>query len=126
MGRVTRRGKMMVSNASHKVAKRMKRPAMAIKSFIHTPSAHNTISVVGREEKFLQFGKTVGKRNGFFRTVQERRQAIGHFRTDAGSPRDGFGKLGGVGRREDDSLSRILLLFCETLPTQHSDRGVGI
>jgi hypothetical protein len=37
----------MVSNASHSVARRMKRPAMAIKSFIHTPSAHNTISGVG-------------------------------------------------------------------------------
>src|ERR1700686_2035870 len=110
IGRVTSRGRMMVSNASHKVAKRMKKPAMAIRRFIHTPSAHNTISGVGREQKFLELGKTVGKGNGFLRAVQERRQAFRHLRTDAGGARDGFGELGGMRRGEHDSLRSRLTL----------------
>src|ERR1700687_5976749 len=99
-GRVTRRGRMMVSNASQRVAKRIKSPAMAIKIFIHTPKAHNTISGVGREQKFLQLGKTVGKGNGFLRPVQEGRQAFGHLRTDADGAGDGFGELGGMRSEE--------------------------
>src|ERR1700680_1264708 len=126
IGRVTRRGRMMVSNASQSVAKRMKRPAMAIKSFINTPATHNTISGVGREQKFLKLGKTVGKGNGFLRPVQERGQAFGHLRTDADGAGYGFGELGGMRRGEHDSPSCELILFREALPAQHCDSGVGI
>src|ERR1700688_2076259 len=104
IGRVTRRGRMMVSNASQSVAKRMKRPAVAIKSFIYTPASHNTISGVGREQKFLKLGKTVGKGNGFLRPVQERRQALRHLRPNADGAGDGFGELGGMRRGKHDSL----------------------
>src|SRR5580692_8576741 len=110
IGRVTRRGRMMVSNASHNVARRMKRPAMAIRSFIHAPSAHNTISGVGREQKFLKIGKTVGKGNGFLGSVQKRRQAFGHLRTDADGAGDGFAELGWMRRGEHDSGRRGLML----------------
>src|ERR1700683_4364452 len=101
--RVTRRGRMMVSNASHSVAKRMKRPAMATKSFINRPKTHNTISGVGREQKFLQLGKTVWKGNGFLRPVQECSQAFRHLRTNANGASDGFGEFGGMRRGQDDS-----------------------
>src|SRR5579864_4790163 len=126
IGRVTRRGKMMVSNASHSVAKRMKRPAMAIRSFIRAPLAHNRISGVGREQKFLKVGKTVGEGNRFLGPVQERRQAFGHLRTYADGAGDGFSELGGMRRGEHDSPRCGWMLSREALPTEHSDCRMGI
>src|SRR5579863_961319 len=126
MGRVTRRGRMIVSNASHNTTKRMKTPAMAIKSFIHAPAAHYTISGVGREKKFLQVGEAVGKGNGFLRPVEKRREAFGHFRLQADGARDDFRELGGMRRGQDDSLRRMRILFRETLPAEYADGGVWI
>src|SRR3984957_14858867 len=117
---------MMVSNASHSVKKRMKKPAMATKIFIHTPVAYDTISGVGREEKFLQLCKTVRKGNGFLGPVQKGCQAIRHIRACAEGPFDDFGELGWMRGGEHDSPRRGLVLFGETLPAQHSDGGVRI
>src|SRR5665213_702591 len=93
-GRVTRRGRIIVSNASHRVARRRTKPAMAIKSLIHAPGARYKISGIDcGEQKFLQLGKTVWERNGYLWPIKDCGEPLGHFRTDASGARDGLVKL---------------------------------
>src|SRR5579863_7443452 len=117
---------MMVSNASQSTTKAMKSPAMATRSFICVSAARDTLSGFCRKQKFLQRGKLVGKGDGFLRPAEKSRQPLGHFRANAGGPRNGFSELCGMRRRQDDSLRGALILLGEILPAEHADRGVRI
>src|SRR5271165_800268 len=120
IGRVTRLGRMIVSKASQSVINRIKRPVMANKSFIQAPTAFSRISGVGREQKLLQLGETVGKRNGFFLPVKKRLQALGHFRLQAGGAGDGFSEFSGMRRGQHNSARGSVILFGVALPAQHA------
>src|SRR3974377_1837451 len=124
MGRVTRRGRMMVSNASQSVAKRMKKAAKATKSLMNTPSNQNTISGVGRKQKILHIGKAVWGGDGFLRAAQECRQTFGHLRAEPNGALDDFSEFGGMRRGENDSTCRSLVSFREGLPAKYADSGV--
>ena len=62
----------------------------------------------------------------FFGRVQERRQALRHFRPSADGAGDGLGEFGGMRRGQDDPLRVAVILLREALPAQHADGGVRI